>query len=195
VSLDVAQLLQFAPHGGLIERDRKLVMDPLHQIDQPPAHHAMDRRDRTSLDSLHKRPALGIIEPGLGAGSLLPSTRSSGHGHGTGPPNPARSARPRRRSAPLQSGCHHRKSRPRPRAAAPDSRSRVSDCANRLKTGPSKSSRKLADPIGNHPPKKGAIDSDGKTCFPLSSRLLLTSRSLRRTRDASEPQDAGLRSG
>ena len=32
---DVAQLLQFAPHCGRIERHRKFVVKPLDQIDEP----------------------------------------------------------------------------------------------------------------------------------------------------------------
>jgi hypothetical protein len=60
--LDVAQLLQLAPHGRLIERHRKFVMEPLNQVDHPPANNTMDRRDRTPLDRLDKRPALGIVE-------------------------------------------------------------------------------------------------------------------------------------
>src|SRR3546814_7592895 len=32
------------------------------QIDQTPANNTMDRRDRTALDRLNKRPALSIIE-------------------------------------------------------------------------------------------------------------------------------------
>src|ERR1700704_1378929 len=41
----------------------ELLEDPLRQIDQPPAHHAMDRRDRAVLDHQHNSLALGIIEP------------------------------------------------------------------------------------------------------------------------------------
>lgn len=60
---DVAQLLQLAPHGRLIERDCKLIMQPLHQIYQPPANDAMDCRDRTTFYHLDKRLPLRIIEP------------------------------------------------------------------------------------------------------------------------------------
>lgn len=58
--LDVAQLPQLAPHRGLIQRDRKFVMKPLHQIDQPPANNAVDRRDGTLLDNHYERTALHI---------------------------------------------------------------------------------------------------------------------------------------
>lgn len=60
--LDVAQLLQLAPHGGFVERDGKFVMKPLHQVDQPPANDAMDCRDRAALNDLRQRPPLGIVE-------------------------------------------------------------------------------------------------------------------------------------
>ena len=58
--LKVAQLSQLTPYRGLIQRDRKFVMKPLHQIDQPPTNNAVDGRDRTLLDDLDKRPALRI---------------------------------------------------------------------------------------------------------------------------------------
>jgi hypothetical protein len=60
--LDVAQLLQLPPHGGFIERHRKLVVQPLDQIDQAPANNAVDRRDRAAFDNLDQRPPLDIIE-------------------------------------------------------------------------------------------------------------------------------------
>jgi hypothetical protein len=65
------QLLQFAPHGGFIERHRELVVKPLDQVDQAPANDTMDRRDRSALDHRSQRLALSIIEPGPGAGGLL----------------------------------------------------------------------------------------------------------------------------
>jgi len=68
--LHVTQLLQLATDGGLIERDRKFVMEPLGQIDQPPAHHPMDRRDRTLLDNINQGLALRIVQPRTRAGRL-----------------------------------------------------------------------------------------------------------------------------
>ncbi len=68
--LDVAQSLQLAPHRRYVERHRKLLIEPLNQVDQPPANDAVDRRDRALLDHLHKRPALGIGEDRALAGSL-----------------------------------------------------------------------------------------------------------------------------
>ena len=41
----------------------ELLEDPLCQIDQPPAHYAINRRDRAHLDHPRNGLALGIIEP------------------------------------------------------------------------------------------------------------------------------------
>ena len=68
--LDVAQLPQLAPHRGHIQRDRKFVMKPLHQIGQPPANNAVDRRDGTLLDDLYKRLPLSIGKDRALPGSL-----------------------------------------------------------------------------------------------------------------------------
>ena len=68
--LDVAQLLQLPPNGRFIKRHRKLVVKPLDQVDQPPAHNPMNRRDRPALDCVNKGMTLRIIEPRPGAGSL-----------------------------------------------------------------------------------------------------------------------------
>jgi len=68
--LDVAQFPQLASHGRYVERYSKLLLEPLDQVDQPPANNTVDCRNRTLLDDLHKRPALGIIEDRGLAGSL-----------------------------------------------------------------------------------------------------------------------------
>src|SRR3546814_12058678 len=68
--LNIAQLLQLAPHSGLVERHRKFLMQPQDQVDQPPANDAMDRRDRAALNRFNDRPALAVIEPRPGAGSV-----------------------------------------------------------------------------------------------------------------------------
>ena len=60
---DITQLFQHTPHGRLIERDCKFLMQPLNQIDQRPANDAMDCRDRTTFYHLDKRTTLRIIEP------------------------------------------------------------------------------------------------------------------------------------
>jgi hypothetical protein len=46
------------------DRDAEFLEDPLRQIDQPPAYHAMYRWDRTTLDHAGDGLALGIIELG-----------------------------------------------------------------------------------------------------------------------------------
>ena len=51
-------------HGGFSQRDAEFVPNPLRQILEPPAHHAMDRRDRPLLNDLHQRPALAVVELG-----------------------------------------------------------------------------------------------------------------------------------
>src|SRR5437879_12785926 len=43
------------------DRDAEFLEDPLRQIDQPPAQHAMDRRDRAALDHAGDGP-LKFIE-------------------------------------------------------------------------------------------------------------------------------------
>ena len=61
---------QFAvAHGAQLSAERllgygdaKFLENPLRQIDQPPAHHAVNRRDRATLNHLRDNSALGIIE-------------------------------------------------------------------------------------------------------------------------------------
>lgn len=74
--LDVAQL-QLAPYGCFVERYRELLVQPLDQVDHPPANNPVDCRDRTALDSLDQCTPSGIIEPGARAG-VLPSSGPSG---------------------------------------------------------------------------------------------------------------------
>src|SRR5262249_44753996 len=44
--------------------DAEFLEDPLRQIDQPPAHHAMHRRDRTTLDHAGDGLPLSVVELG-----------------------------------------------------------------------------------------------------------------------------------
>ena len=46
------------------DRDAEFLENPLRQIDQPPAHHAMDRRNRATLDHLGDGLTLEVIELG-----------------------------------------------------------------------------------------------------------------------------------
>ena len=57
-----AESPQFAAQGLFADRNGELIKDPLRQIDQPPAHHAVRRRDRSRLDDLRQSAALGGIE-------------------------------------------------------------------------------------------------------------------------------------
>jgi hypothetical protein len=45
-------------------RDAELLEDPLRQIDQSPAHHAVNRRDRATLDHAGDGLALPVVELG-----------------------------------------------------------------------------------------------------------------------------------
>src|SRR5665811_1119895 len=62
--LAIAHSAQFAAERLLGDRDTELLEYPLCEIDQPPAHHAMDRRNWAVLDHPGDRLALGIIELG-----------------------------------------------------------------------------------------------------------------------------------
>src|ERR1700680_1373226 len=60
--LAIAHGAQLPAQCLLGNADAELLEDPLRQIDQPPAHHAVDRRDRTALDHPCDDLALGIVE-------------------------------------------------------------------------------------------------------------------------------------
>jgi hypothetical protein len=61
---------QLARQGLLGDRDAELFPDPLDEVDQPPAHHAVDRRDRARIDPGHQGRAMRIGELGRLAGRL-----------------------------------------------------------------------------------------------------------------------------
>jgi len=50
------------PQRLLADRDFELVPQPLGQIDNPPAYHAMGGRDRPGFDDFRQRAAVSIIE-------------------------------------------------------------------------------------------------------------------------------------
>jgi len=58
----VAKHLEFPAHRCLAQRDAEFLPDPLHQVDQPPAHHPVDRRDRPALDNTRERLTLVIAQ-------------------------------------------------------------------------------------------------------------------------------------
>ena len=62
--LAIAHGAQLPAERLLGDGDAELLEDPLRQIDQPPAHHAVNRRDRATLDHPGDRLALAIIELG-----------------------------------------------------------------------------------------------------------------------------------
>src|SRR5262249_39452692 len=57
-----AQVRALKSERLLGDRDAEFLEDPLRQIDQPPAHHAMARRDRAALDHAGDGPPLKVIE-------------------------------------------------------------------------------------------------------------------------------------
>src|SRR5215203_6284388 len=60
--LAITERAQFAAQGRLAERDLDLLPDPQGQILQAPAHHAVDRRCRATLDDVHQGLALAVIQ-------------------------------------------------------------------------------------------------------------------------------------
>lgn len=68
--LGVAHRLELAADRRLVERNAKFLKEPLGQVTQPSAHHAVGRRDRPLLDTVLQGPALVIIQSGRRAGRL-----------------------------------------------------------------------------------------------------------------------------
>ena len=66
----VAHFAQFSAQGLHSDGEAELLKHPLRQIDQPPAHDAMDRRRRPLLDYFHQRRAVRVIEFWRLAGGL-----------------------------------------------------------------------------------------------------------------------------
>ena len=58
----IAQRAQFAAQDLFGDREAVFVEHPLREIDQPPAHNPMDRRDRTGLDHGDERTPLVVVE-------------------------------------------------------------------------------------------------------------------------------------
>ena len=65
--LAIAQGPQLARQRLLGDREAELLPEPLHQIDQAPAHHALDGRDRTLLHDGLQGLSVLVIEPRRGA--------------------------------------------------------------------------------------------------------------------------------
>ena len=60
--LAISQRAQFPAEGGLGDADAKRFPHPLAQIDQAPAHHAVDRRHRSVFDGAHQRRAVRVVQ-------------------------------------------------------------------------------------------------------------------------------------
>ena len=60
--LAIAHGAKLPAQGLLGDGDTELLIDPLRQIDQAPAHHSMGRRDRAALDHPRNGLALNIVE-------------------------------------------------------------------------------------------------------------------------------------
>lgn len=62
--LSVTQLTQGATASAFMQRDAEFLMQPGHQVNQPPAHRAMDRGDRSAFHDRRQSAALAIGELG-----------------------------------------------------------------------------------------------------------------------------------
>ena len=74
--LGEAERLQLAPDCGLVERDGERLQEPPRQVLAPPAHDAVDRRDRAGLNNLRQCAAV-IALSFEGAPGDFPSTNPS----------------------------------------------------------------------------------------------------------------------
>src|SRR3954447_10781823 len=63
--LAITQAAQLAAQRLPGDVDPKLLPKPLAEIDQAPAHDAMDGRDRTALDYCRQRCAMFLVQPRL----------------------------------------------------------------------------------------------------------------------------------
>ena len=75
--LGEAERLQLAPDRGLVERDGERLQEPPRQVLAPPAHDAVDRRDRAGLNNLRQCAAVIGVEL-RGCAGDFPSTSPSG---------------------------------------------------------------------------------------------------------------------
>ena len=68
--LAIAHCTHLAAQSLHRDRDAELLPQPLAKIAQPPAHHAMRRRDRAAVDLRRQRLAVRVGEQGLGTRGL-----------------------------------------------------------------------------------------------------------------------------
>src|SRR6476619_1443528 len=69
-TLSIVHRPQLAAQRLLGDRDAELLPQPSHQIDQTPAHHAVDSRDRASLELRLECGSMRVVEPGGLTGRL-----------------------------------------------------------------------------------------------------------------------------
>ena len=62
--LAISHGAQFAAQGLLGHDDAEFLENPLTEIDDPPPHDAVNRRDRTALDDRSDGGSMGAIQPG-----------------------------------------------------------------------------------------------------------------------------------
>ena len=62
LTLAIVHRLEHPPHRCFVKRDAELIGQPLHQVDQPPAHHFVHGRDRAPLNDVLERLALLFSE-------------------------------------------------------------------------------------------------------------------------------------
>ena len=77
--LAIAHGAQFAAQRLLGHDDTKLLPNPATEIDDPPSHHAVYRRDRTALDDRGQRSSMLIVQ--IAAAVPEPCGRSDRRGH------------------------------------------------------------------------------------------------------------------
>ena len=63
--LAIAPLAQHAAECLLGDDAAEFLENPLPEIDDPPAHDPMNRRDRPALDDRRERRAMRLVEPRL----------------------------------------------------------------------------------------------------------------------------------
>ena len=68
--LAITRGAQFAAQCLLGDDDAEFLEDPLAEIDNPPAHDPMHRRDRAALDDRGERGAVRAVQPGSLSGRL-----------------------------------------------------------------------------------------------------------------------------
>ena len=68
--LPITHRMQISAERLLADRGAIRLHHPLHKIAQPPANHAMNRRDRAFLNQLRQFSALRLIKPGCLTRSL-----------------------------------------------------------------------------------------------------------------------------